>query len=343
MRLYKRKGTGFWYAEFERHRPKSLKCKDKATAQEIFRKLKKEYLKGRWPVLTGEKSPPLQEFIKGYLEVRDISKARDTYMKDALSLKRLLQVVGNRKLSLISREDIDRFVADSNSRGMKRVSINTYLRHLKSAFSTAVKMEYVKRSPLEKYPLLREEPRPSRFVPPKSLHVIADLMEKDGEHELVTMFWFYVLTGARRREIFNLQAEDIHREAGYIRMRGKGGQEKWAAISPLLDEKLEIMDLPKSGRIFQRYQHPDTITHKMKKYLMKAGFRDFRLHDLRHTAASLLALSGATQWDIKDFLGHRDLRTSDRYVHLGDERLKKVVVNLDSAVKGRSVGEEPQE
>ena len=333
MRLYKR--GKYWYAEFHRAHPKSLKCTDKGTAEYLFRKLKKAYLAGRFPELITEgHAPTLKEFVKTYTTTREISTARKTWLNDRLALNRLLEVIGNRKLSLIGRGEIDSFVADCHSRGMKKVSINTFLRHLKAAFSQAVRMELIKKSPFQGYSMLKEEKRSTQYLPPATLHTIASLMEKDGETELVTMLWFYVLTGARRTEIHNLEARDIHRDSGTIHIRkGKGGHEHWVPISPVLDQIIEDLGLPRFGRIFRRYQHPDTITHKIKTYLVKAGYGDYRLHDLRHTAGSLLAISGATQRDIKDLLGHTDIRTTDRYIHQGDERLKGVVVKLDEAVR----------
>jgi len=333
MRLYKR--GKYWYAEFQRAHPKSLKCTDKETAEYLFRKLKKAFLAGRFPeLITTETSPTLKAYIESYTATREISVAQRTWLNDRLALNRLLAVIGNRKLSLIGRGEIDTFVADCHSRGMKRVSINTFLRHLKAAFSQAVKMEIIKKSPFDGYSMLKEERRSTRYLPPATLHTIASLMEADGEIELITMLWFYVLTGARRTEIHNLEARDIHRDSGTIHIRkAKGGHERWAPISPVLDEIIGRLDLPRFGRIFRRYQHPDTITHKIKTYLVRAGYGDYRLHDLRHTAGSLLAISGATQRDIKDILGHTDIRTTDRYIHQGDERMKGVVVKLDEAVR----------
>jgi len=54
-----------------------------------------------------------------------------------------------------------------------------------------------------------------------------------------------------------------------------------------------------------------------RQALETAGIEDFRFHDLRHTCASYLAGDGATLLEIADVLGHRSLRVTLRYVHLG--------------------------
>lgn len=150
-------------------------------------------------------------------------------------------------------------------------------------------------------------------------------MRRDGELELITLLFFYFLTGARRNEIFNLEAGDIKEDIGFIHVRkSKTKKERWVPIPPQLYEVIEEFNLPTKGKIFTRYRHPDTVTHKIKRYLVKAGFKEFRLHDLRHTFASLLSMSGASQKDLKELLGHRDIRKTDRYTHLSRKYLQEV-------------------
>lgn len=62
---------------------------------------------------------------------------------------------------------------------------------------------------------------------------------------------------------------------------------------------------------------PDYISEAFPKFLDKHGLRRIRFHDLRHTCAALLAANGARIEDIKDWLGHSDIKiTADFYMHL---------------------------
>src|SRR5690606_20479414 len=62
--------------------------------------------------------------------------------------------------------------------------------------------------------------------------------------------------------------------------------------------------------------------------LKVAKIKDFRFHDLRHTAASYLAMSGATTAEIAAVLGHRTLQMVKRYAHLSDQHTGTVVERM---------------
>ena len=59
--------------------------------------------------------------------------------------------------------------------------------------------------------------------------------------------------------------------------------------------------------------------------LERAGIREFRFHDLRHTFASHLVISGASIKEVQELLGHKTLAMTTRYAHLSQEHKKKAV------------------
>lgn len=63
--------------------------------------------------------------------------------------------------------------------------------------------------------------------------------------------------------------------------------------------------------------------------LERAEIDDFRFHDLRHTAASYLAMSGATLAEIAEILGHKTLGVVKRYAHLTDRHTSGVVARMN--------------
>ena len=78
------------------------------------------------------------------------------------------------------------------------------------------------------------------------------------------------------------------------------------------------------------------MRHALDKAKVK---RHIRFHDLRHTTGSHLAMSGATEREIGEVLGHKDPKMSRRYSHLSPDHIKGVVDRLDFT-SGRTENED---
>lgn len=89
-----------------------------------------------------------------------------------------------------------------------------------------------------------------------------------------------------------------------------------------------LKSIPLSGkRLFP--WHPDTVTHKWIK-TMKALGLSYRLHDLRHTTASWLAMKGISLQIIQTLLGHSDIRVTQIYSHLKPEVIKSALQEISN-------------
>lgn len=66
--------------------------------------------------------------------------------------------------------------------------------------------------------------------------------------------------------------------------------------------------------------------------IKRAGIIDFRFHDLRHSAASYLAMNGATSHEIAEVLGHKSLDMVKRYAHLCETHVSQVVLSMNNAI-----------
>ena len=80
--------------------------------------------------------------------------------------------------------------------------------------------------------------------------------------------------------------------------------------------------------------HPiNNPTEAFKRIKKRAGIEEsFRLHDIRHTVASLIINSGGTLYDVQATLAHANAKMSERYAHLSNERLQDTSDNLSSVV-----------
>jgi len=82
-------------------------------------------------------------------------------------------------------------------------------------------------------------------------------------------------------------------------------------------------------RIFADWT-PDQVTVAFGRICRDLKLADFRFHDLRHTAASWLRMSGADIHTVAQLLGHKDLRMAARYQHLSSAFLQEAVGKLNA-------------
>jgi integrase len=91
-------------------------------------------------------------------------------------------------------------------------------------------------------------------------------------------------------------------------------------------------DSPEGGEFSQHLrldgQAPGWVDKAFRYALRRADVTNFRFHDLRHTAASWLAMSGASLVEIAEVLGHRSLAVTKKYVHLMPSHTRGVVERM---------------
>ena len=77
---------------------------------------------------------------------------------------------------------------------------------------------------------------------------------------------------------------------------------------------------------------PHAVRHSWYASLEAAGLDDFRFHDLRHTAASYLAMNGASIAELSEILGHKTLQMVKRYAHLSEQHTAAVVGRMNERI-----------
>ena len=79
------------------------------------------------------------------------------------------------------------------------------------------------------------------------------------------------------------------------------------------------------------------------RLLKAAGIEHLRIHDLRHSFASLAVNAGATLYEVQDLLGHSSAQMTQRYAHLADEALQRAAAVAGDLFKDVGVTGEKQD
>jgi len=149
-------------------------------------------------------------------------------------------------------------------------------------------------------------------------------------------------TGMRRGEILKLKWEDVNLRNGFLMVKDtKNGESRSvpinATVRALLDGLVRRVD--SSYVFFNRKGKPfKQVTHSFDSACRKAGIMDFHFHDLRHSAASFMAMGGVSLLAIGMILGHKTASMTKRYSHLSPGHLQSAVAVIDQAINEQTNG-----
>lgn len=145
-------------------------------------------------------------------------------------------------------------------------------------------------------------------------------------------------TGLRASELVGLRLADIDMAGGYVKARGKGGQERFIPLGELA--VLQLDDYLVGGRpqLLKQHRTSDLFVNRsgraitrqsvwkiVKKYVQWAGIeKSISPHTLRHSFATHLLEGGADLRSLQQLLGHADISTTQIYTHIVQQRLRTV-------------------
>lgn len=259
----------------------------------------------------------------------------------------------NPKIVDISVRDVQRYVNYESSNGLSAKSIKKILVLLNGVFNEAVRFGEIIVNPCDKVVL----PKSKKFVGQVYSADEAKLLLSGLEGEEVKpAIMIALFLGLRRSEIAGLRWQDIDFTKNIVSIcntvvryhtviedeHTKSSASRRDLYLPsalkkyLLQLKAE-QEMNKricgngyvnSGHVCQHADGSaftvDYIYNHYKKIQKKLGLREIRLHDLRHTAGSLLINNGLSPKQVQEFLGHEQISTTlDIYTHIDNESKKE--------------------
>lgn len=144
------------------------------------------------------------------------------------------------------------------------------------------------------------------------------------------------LTGCRENEIIKLTWEQVDLERGYLRL---ADTKTGASVRPIGKTVVSILEaIPKvDGNPhvlpgFKEGQHLGDVQRLWYAVRHAAMLPDLRLHDLRHSYASVPAASGESMLVLRSLLGHKNVATTERYAHLGEDPVRRAADNTSERI-----------
>lgn len=331
--IYKR-GNVYWirYAGLDGktvyESSKSTKLKD---AENLLIKRKHMIKEGKQPQVKKIPNIIFRELAVEYIKWAERQRA---YKQKAILINQLVGIFGNYPLRHFSTKMLEQYQTERMQKGNKPATINRHLATIKHMFTKAVDWEYVEEEALKRVRKVKQLEENNRRLRYLSREECQALIVSCDEH-LRPLVIMAINTGMRESEIFNLRWDThVDLKHGFILLdRTKNGERREIPINETvrvtLQNVIRRLDIP------YVFYNPETrkpyrrVQNSFKTALRKAGIKDFRFHDLRHTFASHLVMAGVDLTTVSRLLGHKDLTMTLRYAHLSPSHNVKAVDLLD--------------
>ena len=218
-----------------------------------------------------------------------------------------------------------------------------YIAAISHVFTIAVR-EYgwLEANPMQRVSKPKEPRGRVRFLSEEERKGLLKACRADKEDFLYPLVVLALSTGMRAGEIKKLEWDDVDLEKGKAILKDTKNNE--TRTIPLTNLALELLKVvkeknPKGASLVFPIKtrggwKPWEYRSAWGRALKRAGVRNFRFHDLRHTAASYLAMNGATTQDIAAILGNKTLQMVQRYSHLSEPHTRGVVESMNKKMFG---------
>ena len=280
--------------------------------------------------------------------VRPKLKPRTVDDYERLLAHHILPALGHLSVARIDRDDIVQMHVDMARTPRRANYVVSTVRALIN-FGIDLGLRPPASNPARRIKMYRERAR-ERFLSEVEIAKAADAIEqaeragKIGPHGAAGLR-LALFTGARSGEITAIQWQHIDWERRLIRLPdSKTNEPRTIHLSDAAFEVLKTV--PRIGRFVIAGAKPDEPYKNLGRAWIdirgNAGLSDVRLHDLRHSYASLAAGRGVSLQMIGKLLGHKVAATTQRYAHLARDAVAAVNDELGAAMQAAITRGQPK-
>jgi len=289
--------------------------------------------------------PPITELIDRFLNYLLVEKglARTTlesYSRDLLRFADFLEQNGR---STVSAEDTPlllKHLIQMRSEGLGARSRARHLVALRGFYRFLVQEKLLALDPAK----LLDLPKTTLKLPDvlgveevQRLLNAPDARTPQGIRDAAMLEVLYA-AGLRVSELVRLKIQDVHLDAGFVRVFGKGSKERVVPIGQYAREKILFYLEHARGRLIRGQASPYLFLARAGRPMSRQGFwkllrqhaasagllKKVTPHSLRHSFATHLLEGGADLRAVQLMLGHADISTTQIYTHVTRDRLREL-------------------
>ena len=289
--------------------------------------------------------PTIKELAQRYMsEYAPRKKASSCKGDQRLWNQYILPTFGELKVSSVKREDIMRL---HHSIQHLSTTANRVLSLLSKALNLAELWGYRPDASnpcrhVQKYAETKRE----RFLSPEEIAHLIEVLEgeeKEGKElpHVLCAIRLLLLTGCLLNEILRLSWQEVDFDKSCLFLLDSKRGKRTVYLSPPALELLQNIPREKDHPYVivgkNRQAHLINLQKPWRRIRKKASLDDVRIHDLRHTFASVAAANGLSLPIIGALLGHSQTQTTARYAHLVGQPLLEAVGKVGESIHVRRI------
>ena len=351
IRKYSKKdGSSSYHAEVRRKNAKPLRqtFRTLTDAKNWVRKMETSILEGRYVPDNKARKYTLSDLIEQYISVH-LSKFPQRLKDQSSHLKWWKETYGTKTLIEITpsllAEAKEKLLGGITFRKKQRTNstVNRYFSSLSRAFTLAFQeWQWINENPFPRVSKLKENAGRTRFLSREELQTLLQCCKESKNPHLYGMVFIAASIGMRFGEIANLKWKHIDFNNGFVTLETtKNGDDRVVPLPEQVAAYLKEMNCTRASGEYvfpskdpvKRYPH-SLIRKAFQKVVQQANLKDFKFHDLRHTCASHIAMSGGTQGELMEILGHRSPSQTRRYAHFSKKHIAHILQKTNNNLMG---------
>ncbi len=252
-----------------------------------------------------------------------------SYQRDVQLYDRIGPKFRDSSLKAITRYQVELFKGELMDKKLSPATVDHHIKLMRHLFNLAVQWDMLDKNPLKGFQLLNVDNQVENYLKDDEMQRFLEVLHTDSNRPICLLLMFLLSTGARLNEAVQAKWSGIDIDNAVWKIPAANSKSKKIRSVPLNDSAVWVLEQAKLlGECDYPFANPETkepyqaVRRVFYRLCVKAKVK-LRIHDLRHSFASLLVSGGRSLYEVQQILGHSDPKVTMRYAHLSAKALQE--------------------
>lgn len=341
-------GQGTYFHRYKNGAGKTCHIKVGRTTEISLAEARKQVIKLKGETSTGKDPQAEEKARKAVITLDDfmadhylpyvVPRKRSWKRDEELYRLRIKDAFGHLRLNQLDRKCLQTFHASLLKKNLSPASCDHHIKLLRYALNMAVEWEMLEVNPVKGIKLFNADNKVEHYLNDEQLERLLHVLRTDANRMVCFICMWLLSTGARLNEALQATHSQIDVTHRIWRIPAANSKSKRVRVVPLNDSALYVLEQLGGAHehlfVNRKTKQPYTTIMKVWDRLrIKADLSHVRIHDLRHSFASMLINDKRSLYEVQCILGHSDPKVTARYSHLSNATLQQAANSASVLVK----------